>query len=113
MALKRQQIGQPLGNQAPSPARALLSYNLLRLVLLAACLGVGYLAGLRGLLLIIAALLVSGVLSWFLLARQRVSMGVAIERSVERGRARMAARTAAEDAYADELARRSDETAST
>ena len=106
VALKRQQIGQQGGDSTPSPARALLSYNLLRAGLLAGCLGVGYLAGLRGLLLIVVALLASGVLSWFLLTRQRVGMGLAIERSVERGRARMAARTAAEDAYADDVARR-------
>jgi hypothetical protein len=105
VALKRRQIGQQSGDPTPSPARALLSYNLLRAALLAGCLGIGYLAGLSGLVLIVVALLVSGVLSWFLLTRQRVGMGLAIERSVERGRARMAARTAAEDAYADEMAR--------
>jgi hypothetical protein len=105
VALKRRQTGQPAVDRTASPARALLSYNLLRAALLAACLGLGYVAGLRGLLLIVAALLVSGVLSWFLLTRQRVSMGAAIEQSVARGRARMAARTAAEDAYADDVAR--------
>lgn len=84
----------------------MLIYNLWRLVLLACCLGIGFLAGLRGFVLIVVALFVSGVLSWFVLGRQRVNMGVAIERTVERGRARMAARTAAEDAVADEIARR-------
>jgi hypothetical protein len=90
---------------AASPARALLTYNLARAGLLAACLGLGWLAGLRGLLLIVIALLASGALSWFLLAAQRVNMGAAIERTVGRSRDRMAARTAAEDAYADDLER--------
>jgi hypothetical protein len=62
-------------------------------------------AGLRGLALIVIALLVSGGLSWFLLAKQRVNMGAAIERTVGRSRERMAARTAAEDAYAERLER--------
>lgn len=83
----------------------MLSYNLARGALLAACLGLGWLAGLRGLLLIVVALLVSGALSWFLLARERMNMGVAIERTVGRSRERLASRTAAEDAYVDELER--------
>jgi hypothetical protein len=102
-------IGPALDAEPTSSARALLTYNLLRLALLAACVGIGWLVGLRGLWLIIVALLVSGVLSWFLLARQRVRMGVAIEQSVTRGRAKLAERTAAEDSYADELARRAAE----
>ncbi|MGN6473535.1 MAG: DUF4229 domain-containing protein [Mycobacteriales bacterium] len=88
----------------PSGARAVLIYNLMRLGLLAACLVVGYFAGLRGLYLVAAAFLVSGVVSWVALKNQRINMGVAIERTVERGRAKAAARTASEDAYADSLA---------
>jgi hypothetical protein len=86
-----------------------LVYNLWRLGLLVVCLGLGWLAGLRGAALIVAALLVSGLLSWFLLQRQRVAMGMAVERTVERGRVRMAARTAAEDAYADAVAAADDQ----
>lgn len=91
------------GGSEPGGARAVLVYNLLRLGLLAACLVVGYLAGLRGLYLVAAAFLVSGVVSWFALKNQRINMGAAIERTVERGRARAAARTATEDEYADSL----------
>jgi hypothetical protein len=87
----------------PSGARSVLVYNLLRLSLLAVCLVIGWFIGLRGLVWIAGAFLASGVLSWFLLAKQRVRMGLAIERTVERGRARMAERTAAEDAYADSV----------
>ena len=86
-----------------SPARAVLAYNLARLALFGMCVGLGWVAGLRGLLLFVIALAVSGVLSWFLLAKQRINMGAAIERTVSRSRERMAARTAAEDAYVDEL----------
>lgn len=102
----------------PGAAKALLVYNALRLVLLAACLGLGYLAGLRNFLLIVAALVVSGALSWFLLAPQRIRAALAVERAVEspagtkvtspirRRRAALRARVAAEDAYAEEFQRR-------
>jgi Protein of unknown function (DUF4229) len=80
-----------------------LVYNACRLGLLGVCLGVGWLASLQGLVLIVAALAVSGALSWFMLRPQRVAMGMAVERTVERSRvmARMADRTAAEDSYVD------------
>lgn len=105
------------GGPRPGTARSLLVYNLLRLALLAACLGLGYLAGLRGFALILAALLVSGVLSWFLLAPYRIRAAMAVERAVEtpagaklvgpvrRRREAMRAKVAAEDAYAEALAR--------
>jgi hypothetical protein len=82
-----------------------LVYNTYRLGLLGVCLGIGWLAGLRGLLWIVAALAVSGALSWFLLRTQRIAMGVAVEQTVERSRVmtRAAERTAAEDAYADQV----------
>jgi hypothetical protein len=80
-----------------------LSYNLLRLALFAACFGLGWLAGLRNLVLVVAALLVSGVLSWFALRKQREAWGLAVEQTVERGRSRMAERAAKEDAYVDAL----------
>ncbi len=93
------------GTNAPQPsgARAVLVYNLMRLGLLAACLALGYLAGLRGLYLVAAAFLVSGAVSWFALKNQRINMGIAIERTVERGRAKATERTAAEDAYAESV----------
>jgi hypothetical protein len=87
--------------EEPSGAKAVLVYNLMRLSLLVGCAVIAYVVGLRGIWLVAAAFLASGVLSWFLLTRQRIAMGVAIERTVERGRAKAAARTAAEDDYAD------------
>lgn len=88
-----------------SAAKAVLNYNLARLGLLAACLVIGWFAGLRNFALIVVAFLVSGVLSWFLLSRQRIGMGQAMERVITRGRAKLNERTAAEDAYVDELER--------
>lgn len=82
----------------------MLTYNLLRLGLLAACLGLGWLAGLHSVLLIVVALLASGALSWFWLRPQREAMGQAIEQSVERGRLKLAERTASEDAVLDAAA---------
>jgi Protein of unknown function (DUF4229) len=87
----------------PGARRAVLTYNLYRLGLLAVCLGIGWLLKLPGLVLIVSALFVSGVLSWFLLGRQRVAMGLAVERTVAKGQARMAARAAAEDGYVDRM----------
>jgi hypothetical protein len=78
-----------------------LIYNLARLGLFVLCLGLGWLAGLRSVLLIVAALLVSGALSWFVLRPQREAMGVAVERTVERSRVRMAEHAAAEDHLVD------------
>ena len=90
----------------PRPAaRAVLVYNGARLGLLIGCLLLGAVAGLRGFVLIVVALVVSGVLSWFLLGRQRVAMGTAVETAVQRGRQKLQARTEAEDAY-DEALRR-------
>jgi hypothetical protein len=92
--------GTPAGE--PSGAKAVLVYNLCRGGLLAACLVAAWYAGIHNVLYLCAtAFIVSGVISWFLLKRQRIAMGAAIERTVERGRAKAAERTAAEDEYAD------------
>jgi hypothetical protein len=87
----------------PSGARAVLVYNLLRLSLLVGCAVIGYFIGLRGIWLVAAAFLASGVISWFALKNQRINMGAAIERTVERGRVKAAERTAVEDAYAEQV----------
>jgi hypothetical protein len=85
----------------PGRPGSIIRYNLLRLVLLLLALGLGYLAGLRGLALIVGALLVSGVLSFFLLSRQRTEMAAAIGQVVSAGRVRFTDRVAREDAAAD------------
>jgi len=86
-----------------SAARSVVAYNLGRLGLFVGCALLGFIAGLRGLLLLAAALLVSGILSWFLLARQRAAMAEALGGAVTRNRSKLARRTAEEDAYVDEL----------
>lgn len=94
-------MAKSTANSTPSASRAVLIYNLLRIALFGVCFGIGWLATLRGLTLVVAALAASGVLSWFVLRSQRIAMGAAVETTVERGRSKMAARTAKEDAYAD------------
>lgn len=78
---------QPEPPERGSDARAVVVYNVARLALLVACLAVGWLSGLRGVVLLLAALLVSGLLSWFLLARQREAMAMAVDHRVRRRRA--------------------------
>lgn len=86
-----------------SAARSVVAYNLGRLGLFVACAVLGYVAGLRGLALLAAALIVSGVLSWFLLDRQRAAMAEVVGDAVTRGRSRLGQRSAEEDAYVDGL----------
>ena len=86
-----------------SAARSVVGYNLGRLALLLVCLVLGYVAGLRSVTLLIVALLVSGVLSYFLLARARIDMAKAVTDVVTHTRQRVARRTAEEDAYVDAL----------
>jgi hypothetical protein len=83
--------------------RAFLAYNAWRLGLFAACAGLLALAGLRSIVLIAAALAISGVLSYFLLDRQRRALAEAVGDAVDRGRRRLAERTQQEDAYVDEM----------
>jgi hypothetical protein len=52
-----------------------LTYTLARIVLLAVVFGIGYLAGLRGITLIVMAFLGSGLLSFVVLNRQRDAFG--------------------------------------
>ena len=92
---------QPLDR--PRDGRAVAVYTVARAGLLVLCLVLGWVAGLTGPFLVIVALLVSGVLSWFLLGRQRTAMGGAIERRLERAKVRANRRAAAEDAYVDSL----------
>ena len=88
--------------------RAVLAYSLARVLLLAASLVLLWLAGARGLLLILLAVLVSGLLSYGLLARQRDAMSAAITEWVGRSRRRLDAATTKEDAADDERRTRGD-----
>lgn len=84
-------------------ARAFLVYNAWRLGLFVGCAALLALAGLRGFVLLAAALLISGVLSYFLLDRQRRALAEALGTAVDRSRRRMAERAEREDAYVDEM----------
>jgi hypothetical protein len=84
-------------------------YNAWRLALFAACGALLALAGLRSIALLAAALLTSGVLSYFLLDGPRRALAEAVGDAVDRGRQRMADRTAREDAYVDEMQARGGE----
>ena len=104
------------GHQPARPARAVATYSVARLLVFLGVGGVFYLAGLRGVLLVLVAVAGSGLVSFVVLARQRVAMAVALEPRL-RGRtrslsARIAAANAAEDAYADALERRPPDAAS-
>ena len=69
--------------------RATLAYTAVRFVLFAVAVGLIYLAGARGLLLIALALLVSGAASYVLLSRMRDSMASSISRRIESVRSRI------------------------
>lgn len=77
--------------------RAIVYYNTLRLLLFAVAFGLMYLAGARSLLLFGLAFLVSGVVSYFLLAPQRTAMAGELSARVRGMRQRLDAGTRAED----------------
>ena len=77
--------------------RATLAYTALRLGLFVVAFLLLYLAGARSLLLLLGAILVSGLISYFLLNRQRMAMSSAISKRVTNFRERLDAGTRAED----------------
>ena len=81
----------------------ILRYNLARLGLLVAFLAVFYLLGAGGLVLVVGAVLASGVASYFLLARQRAEMIVALQARMQARQAKAAAREAREDEYDEQM----------
>lgn len=72
-------------------------YTVLRFGLFAVVLLLLYLAGARSLLLLGGAILISGVISYFVLTAQRTAMAGSIGRRVSNFRARLDAGTRAED----------------
>lgn len=77
--------------------RATLFYSVLRIGLFAVAFLVLYMAGARSLLLLGGAILFSGVISYFVLSRQRIAMSDGIARKVTDFRQRLDAGTKAED----------------
>lgn len=77
--------------------RATLSYTVLRLGLFVVAFVLLYAAGARSLLLLGGAILISGVISYFVLTPQRTAMSGAIARRVTGFRRRVDAGTRSED----------------
>jgi len=77
--------------------RATLAYTAVRFLLFAVAVGLIYLAGARGLLLIALALLLSGAASYVLLSRMRDTMAGSISRRIESVRSRIDEGSRAED----------------
>ena len=77
--------------------RATFTYSLARILLFVATLGILYLVGARGLLLIAAALVISGIISFVVLSRQRDAMSGAIASRIGGFRHRLDEGTRAED----------------
>ena len=74
-----------------------LIYTFSRLGLLGLCLALGYLANLRGVILLVAAFLGSGLLSFVLLSKQRAAMGAKIGGAVTAVNEKIESNTRKED----------------
>lgn len=77
--------------------RATLFYTILRFSLFIVVFGVLYAAGVRSYLLLAVSILVSGIISYFVLSPQRAAMSGAISKRVTGFRDRLDAGTRAED----------------
>ncbi|MFC4052926.1 DUF4229 domain-containing protein [Actinomadura syzygii] len=77
--------------------RSVLLYTAARLVIFIATAGVLALFGARGFLLLLLALLISGVVSYVLLSAQRDRMSAVVARGVRGGRERVEKAVAKED----------------
>ena len=77
--------------------RATFAYTTARILLFVAAVGLIYLAGARGLLLLALALVVSGAASYILLSRQRDAMSGALMSRIRTLRARIDEGAKAED----------------
>jgi hypothetical protein len=77
--------------------RATMSYTVLRLAIFAVALGLLYLVGARGILLLGLAAVISAVASLILLARQREAMAGSISRRVTSVREQLDEGSRAED----------------
>jgi Mn2+/Fe2+ NRAMP family transporter len=77
--------------------RSALAYTSARILLFVAAMGVLYALGARGLLLVALALLVSGIVSFIVLSRQRDAMSAAFTGRIHGFRSRLDAGARAED----------------
>ncbi|MCX6458387.1 MAG: DUF4229 domain-containing protein [Actinobacteria bacterium] len=76
-------------------------YTFLRILILASFLGVGYLAGLRGVLLLVMGFLASGIVSLFVLSKTRDQLSSSIFSGFQRVNKRIAAAAEKEDKIID------------
>jgi hypothetical protein len=72
-------------------------YTFLRILILASFLGVGYLVGLRGALLLVMGFLASGIVSLFVLSKTRDQLSTSIFSGFQRVNKRIAAAAEKED----------------
>jgi hypothetical protein len=90
------------GRSAPgnmlAAMRATMNYTVLRLAIFAVALGLLYLAGARGILLVGLAAVVSAIISFIVLARWREAMAGSISRRIANARERLDEGTKIEDA---------------
>jgi hypothetical protein len=77
--------------------RATLFYTVLRFGLFIVAFGLLYVAGARSILLLGGAILISGIVSYFVLTPQRNAMSNALSKRVTGFRSRLDAGTSAED----------------
>ncbi len=77
--------------------RPTIAYTSARILLFLAALGLLYLVGARGLLLVALALVISGIVSFVVLSRQRDMMSVAITSRLRNVRERLDEGARAED----------------
>ncbi|TMR39482.1 DUF4229 domain-containing protein [Actinomadura geliboluensis] len=78
--------------------RSVILYTLARAAIFAATAGVLALFGARGFLLLLLALLISGIVSYVLLSAQRDRMSAAVTRGVRSGRTKYEKSLTKEDA---------------
>jgi len=76
-------------------------YTLLRILILASFLGVGYLVGLRGVLLLLIGFLASGIVSLFVLSKTRDQLSASIFSGFQRVNKRIADSAEKEDKIID------------
>lgn len=93
----------PDDNLAPAFWRPFLVYTGSRIGVFAVLLGLLYGVGVRGLIVVLIAVVMSGILSYFLLDRQRAAFAAAVEARVQRRRLAAITRVSREDAIADQL----------
>jgi uncharacterized oligopeptide transporter (OPT) family protein len=76
-------------------------YTFLRILILASFLGVGYLVGLRGVLLLLIGFLASGIVSLFVLSKTRDQLSASIFSGFQRVNKRIADSAEKEDKIID------------